>query len=76
MSVSLKETLSKGQLILDLYDKELENQARLNNGMFDLSDENLHVTCNKVLSTVYNKPVNLSWSDCQAIFDMIERQVE
>jgi hypothetical protein len=72
----LKILISNSALVLNYYDKELKKSAIRNKGLYDVSDENLHKVCNDVFSMVIGKPTNFSWTDCQAIFDLIERDYE
>lgn len=75
MNEDLRTLITNGSKVLTQYDKELTKNAVLTK-TYDLSDDNLHKVCNDVFSKVIGKPTNFSWSDCQAIIDIIERQTD
>jgi hypothetical protein len=66
--------LNKSEIVVNVYDNELDLLASKNNGKYNLDDNTLHqvslIAFNRVLGEDCNE---VSWDECQAIFDLIER---
>ena len=71
---NLFSILKKKAVICSLYDREMDKLANQNDGVYQL-DENVQLyVANKAFNTVCKESsINVSWSECCAIFDLIHR---
>ena len=70
----LFELLKKAPMICAVYDKDMETVARLNGGEYKLDEETQLSLANKAFNTVLKEStINVSWDECCAIFDIIDR---
>jgi ABC-type hemin transport system ATPase subunit len=65
--------LQKRNMLCALYDRELERIALMNQGRFKLDDNTLHYVSLKSIHKVLGKEVNVSWKECESLFDIIAR---
>lgn len=65
--------IKKQQTLFNVYDRELERIANMNAGKFKVDDNTLHYVSLKAIASVLNKEVNVSWTECERLFDLIER---
>lgn len=66
--------LKKPLVVKDLYDKEIERIAYKNNGEFKLDENTQLYVANKAFNIVCKEStINVSWAECVAIFDLMER---
>lgn len=65
--------LNKHSVLCSVYDRELERIALMNQGKFKLDDNTLHYVSLKAIHKVLGREVNVSWGECQRLFDIIAR---
>lgn len=75
-SEKLFSILNNKTTICHLYDKEMDRRASLNMGKYELDENTQREVANKAFNSVLKEnTINVSWAECVAIFDIIDRGV-
>ncbi len=66
--------LKKSSTVLNQYDKQMDRLALKNNGRYQLDENTQRELANNAFNTVcMESTINVSWGECCAIFDLIDR---
>jgi len=66
--------LQKAPMVKNLYNREMDKRASLNNGLYKLDENTQLEVANKAFNTVLRESsVNVSYQECVAIFDIMDR---
>lgn len=66
--------LKKSPTVCNIYDNEMNRIAKRNQGEFKLDQDTQFEVAKKAFNSVCKESVeNLSWDECCAIFDLINR---
>lgn len=66
--------LKKSTTVKDQYDKQMDTLASQNKGVYQLDENTQRELANVAFNTVCKEStINVSWGECCAIFDLMER---
>lgn len=66
--------LNKPQIVYGIYDREMDSLARKNSGEYKVDQQTQLEVSKKAFSVVCKESVsNLTWDECVAIFDIMDR---
>lgn len=67
--------LQRSKIVTDLYDKEMDKIALKNNGLYKLDEDTQFEVAKNAFNKTLGEKTNVSWGECCAIFDLINRGV-
>lgn len=65
--------LQRSKIVTDLYDSEMDKIATQNNGKYKLDESTQLEVAVKAFNKTLGEETNVSWGECCAIFDLINR---
>lgn len=65
--------IKKQKLLMEVYDREMDRVANMNQGVYKLDDNSIHYVSLRAIAKVLNKEVNVSKTDCDRLMDLITR---
>lgn len=70
----LTQLLRKSAIVRDVYDRQMDKLAKKHGGRYQLDEYNQLRCANDAFNIVLKEStINVSWEECQAIFDIMDR---